>query len=305
MPLGTLDRSPPPLFRQGQSALSKLFLFSALALFLMVADVRFRVTNPVRSAVATVLYPVQWLAMRPVVAARELSSYFTSVQDAKSAQDEARTRIALQAQRSQQSEQLALENTRLRKLLALQGTVAASAQAAEVLYDAADPYTRRVIIDKGITQGIAIGAPVIDELGVVGQITRAYPLTSEVTLLIDREYTVPVLNTRTGVRSVAYGDPSFEGGALELRWIGGNADVQRGDLLTTSGVDGVYPPGLAVAKIHSVERRADSAFARIHATPVGLVNGARHVLVISSLNAPALPRPEPEVQAVPKRGTRR
>lgn len=305
MPLGTLDRSPPPLFKQGQSALSKLFLFSALALFLMVADVRFRVTNPVRSLVATILYPVQWLAMRPVVAAREASRYFTSVQEAKTAQDEARQRTALQAQRSQQSEQLALENSRLRKLLDLRSSVAASAQGAEVLYDAADPYTRRVIIDKGLLQGIAIGSPVIDEIGVIGQITRAYPLTSEVTLLIDREYTVPVLNTRTGVRSVAYGDPSFDGGSLELRWIGGNADVQRGDLLTTSGVDGVYPPGLAVARISSVERRADSAFARIHAAPVGLVNGARHVLVINTLAAQTIPRPEPEPQVVPKRGTRR
>ncbi len=305
MPFGTLDRAPPPLFNQGQSALSKLFLFSALALFLMVADARFRVTTPLRAMVATLLYPVQWVAMQPVEAARDASRFFTSVQDAKTAEDDAHKRIALQAQRAQQSEQLALENSRLRKLLALKDSVSATAQAAQVLYDAADPYTRRVVIDKGLLQNIAVGSPVIDELGVIGQVTRAYPLTSEVTLLIDREYTVPVLNTRSGVRSVAYGDPTFGGGSLELRWIGGNADVQKGDLLTTSGVDGVYPPGLAVARISAVERRADSAFARIHADPVGLVNGARHVLVLNAVTAQIPPRPEPEAVATPKRGTRR
>ncbi len=302
MPLGTLDRSPPPLFKQGPSALSKLVVFSALALFLMVADVRFRITTPVRAVVSTVLYPVQWLAMQPVVLGRQASRFFTTVQDAKIAEDDARRRVAVQAQRAQQSEQLALENKRLRGLLSLREATVPSAQAAEVLYDAADPYTRRVIIDKGLTQGIAVGSPVIDEQGVLGQITRVYPLVSEVTLLIDREYTVPVLNTRSGVRAVAYGDPVFGAGTLELRWIGGNADVQQGDLLTTSGVDGVYPAGLAVARISTVERRADSAFARIHAQPVATVRGARHVLVLKSVSAQIPQRPQPAPVLEGKKG---
>lgn len=305
MPLGTLDRSPPPLFKQGPSALSKLVLFSALAIFLLVADVRFRIATPVRAVVATLLYPVQWLAMQPVVLGREAKRYFTTVQDAKAAETEANRSKALQAQRAQQSEQLALENERLRKLLELRSAVTSSAQAAEILYDAADPYTRRVIIDKGLAQGIASGSPVVDELGVVGQVTRVYPLVSEVTLLIDREYTVPVLNTRSGVRSVAYGDPQFSAGSVELRWIGGNADVQQGDLLTTSGVDGVYPAGLAVARIASVERRADSAFARIHATPTARVSGARHVLVLKSVSVQIPQRPEPVLEAPAKKGAKK
>lgn len=291
MPLGTLDRSPPPFFKQGPSALSKLMVFSALALFLMVADARFRITQPLRAVLATVLYPVQWVAMRPVELARNAGQYLESLKDAQQAEEAARKKLTLQSQRANQVEQLALENSRLRKLLALRDQINSPGEAAEVLYDAADPYTRKVTIDKGLAQGIEAGSPVIDESGVLGQVTRVYPLMSEVTLVVDRDHAIPVLNARTGARSVAYGDPSARGGSLELRFMAGNADVQAGDLLTTSGVDGVYPPGLPVARVDRVERRADSAFARITCSPQALVDGARHVMVLKPVSAQIPPRP--------------
>jgi rod shape-determining protein MreC len=293
MPLGTLDRSPPPFFKQGPSALSKLMVFSALALFLMVADVRFRITQPLRAAVATVLYPVQWLAMRPVLLARNGGEYFQDLQAAQSSEAAARQRLAVQAQRTGQVEQLELENNRLRKLLALRDKISTPGQAAEVLYDAADPYTRKIIIDKGLAQGIEAGSPVIDESGVLGQVTRVHPLISEVTLVIDSDQAIPVLNARTGARSVAFGDPTH-GGELELRFMAGNADVQAGDLLTTSGVDGIYPAGLPVARVDRVERRADSAFARIYCVPQALVTGARHVMVLKPVSVQIPPRPAPD-----------
>jgi rod shape-determining protein MreC len=152
-----------------------------------------------------------------------------------------------------------------------------------VLYDAADPYSRKVIIDKGSVNDVVLGSPVIDERGVLGQVIRVYPLTSEVAMIIDREQTTPVLNTRTGARSVAYGNPSAHGDGLELRFISGNADVLPGDLLTTSGVDGVYPAGLLVARIEKIERRADSAFAKIYCTPQAHVSGVKHVMVLKPL----------------------
>jgi rod shape-determining protein MreC len=293
MPLGTLDRSPPPFFKQGPSALSKLMVFSALALFLMVADVRFRITQPLRAAVATVLYPVQWLAMRPVLLVRNGGEYFQDLQAAQANEAAARQRLAVQAQRTGQVEQLELENTRLRKLLALRDKISTPGQAAEVLYDAADPYTRKIIIDKGLAQGIEAGSPVIDEAGVLGQVTRVHPLISEVTLVIDSDQAIPVLNARTGARSVAFGDPTH-GGALELRFMAGNADVQAGDLLTTSGVDGIYPAGLPVARVDRVERRADSAFARIYCVPQALVTGAKHVMVLKPVSVQIPPRPAPD-----------
>ncbi len=298
MPLGTLDRTPPPFFKQGPSALSKLMVFSALALFLMVADTRFRVTQPLRAAMATVLYPVQWLAMRPVLLVRNGGDYFHDLQAAQAAEAAARRRLAVQAQRTSQVEQLELENIRLRKLLALRDKITTPSQAAEVLYDAADPYTRKIIIDKGLAQGVEAGSPVIDESGVLGQVTRVHPLISEVTLVIDSEQSIPVLNARTGARSVAFGDPSHAG-ALELRFMAGNADVQAGDLLTTSGVDGIYPAGLPVARVDRVERRADSAFARIYCIPQALVTGARHVMVLKPVSAQIPQRPAPDPAAPP------
>ncbi|MBI2727844.1 MAG: rod shape-determining protein MreC [Polaromonas sp.] len=297
MPLGTLDRSPPSFFKQGPSALSKLMFFSALALFLMVADTRFRITQPVRAVLATALYPVQWLALQPVRAVRGTSEYFTSLSQANSSSEEARKKLALQSLRAGQVEQLLQENDRLRKLLGLREQLATSVMAAEVLYDAADPYTRKVIIGKGMLQGVDLGSPVLDEAGVLGQVTRVHPLVSEVTLVNDRDLAIPVLNARTGARSVAYGDPSAGGSGLELRFMGSNSDVKEGDLLTTSGVDGVYPPGLPVAKITRIERRAESAFAKIYCTPQALVTAARHVMVVKPVSGQIPPRPEATAEA--------
>ena len=302
MSLGTLDRTPPPIFKQGLSAFSKLILFSALALFLMVADARFQVTQPLRAVLATSLYPVQWLALQPVRAGRAVGDYFITARQAQSQSEAAALMLATQALRSSQVEQLTLENSRLRKLLDLREQLQVVGVAAEVLYDAADPYTRKVVISKGLSQGVVLGSPVIDELGVLGQVTLVNPLVSEVTLIIDRDLAIPVLNVRTGVRSLAFGDAGGSGG-LELRFMGSTSDVQQGDLLTTSGVDGVYPPGLPVARIDSIERRAESAFARIHCTPLALVSGARHVMVLQPQSAQIPPRPA-DAAAVPKEGGR-
>lgn len=300
MPLGTLDRTPPPFFKQGPSALSKLVVFSAVALFLMVADTRFAITKPLRAALATALYPVQWLVMQPVQAVGQAGHYFTSLNTARRNEADAQQRLAAQAVRAQQVEQLALENQRLRELLAMRERIGTTATGAQVLYDAADPYARKVVIDRGQTHGIAAGSPVIDDSGVLGQVTRVYPLVSEVTLLIDRDQAIPVLNARTGVRSVAYGQPSTTGDALELRYTLASADINRGDLLTTSGVDGVYPPGLPVARVVQVERRAESSFTRIVCEPLARVQGALHVLVLAPVGASLPPSPLPEA-SVPSR----
>ena len=291
MPLGTLDRTPPPFFRQGPSALSKLTVFSALALFLMVADTRFKITQPLRIVVATALRPVQWMAMQPVNWAQGGGKYFQALSSSQSSEELARQKLGLQSQRANQVEQLLLENTRLRQLLTLRERVTTPAQAAQVLYDAADPYTRKVIIDKGMTDGIATGSPVIDESGVLGQVTRVYPSVSEITLVTNRDQAIPVQNSRTGARGIAFGDGAGYAGALELRFMAANADVQPGDILTTSGVDAVYPPGLPVAKVDRVERRVDSAFARVYCTPFAMVSGTGHVMVLKPVADQVAPRP--------------
>lgn len=301
MPLGTLGKAPPPFFRQGPSALSKLAVFSALAFFLMVADARFKVMQPLRVVLAAVLYPAQWLALRPVLLYQNTSQYFSSLTAAQTAQQEVIKKHNLQSQRANQVEQLSLENTRLRKLLGLRERLQSPAVAAQVIYDAADPYSRKVIIDKGMADKISLGSPVLDESGVLGQVTRVYPLVSEVTLITDRDHAIPVLNTRTGARGVAFGDVSLHVDAMELRFMAANADVAEGDQLTTSGVDGVYPPGLPVARIEKVERRVDAVFARIYCVPLALVSGAGHVVVLDPVTTQIQPRPIPDAPVVPTR----
>ncbi len=286
MALGTLDRTPPPFFRQGPSALTKVSFFAALALFLMVADARLHLVQPLRSAVGAVLYPFQWLAMKPVQAVQFAGGYFEDLQSAQRGEADARRALALQAERASQAVGLAQENERLRSLLDLRQNTPTPGRAAEVLYDAADPYTRKIVIDQGLTNGIAPGSPVIDEQGVLGQVTSVQPFTSEVTLVIDRDLAVPVQNARTGARSLAFGDATAHGGGMELRFTAANADVQEGDLLATSGVDGVYPAGLPVAKIDRIDRRADSAFARIHCLPLARVTAARYVMVLAPVGIP-------------------
>jgi rod shape-determining protein MreC len=158
------------------------------------------------------------------------------------------------------------------------------------LYEAADPYSRKLFIDRGAAQGVVQGAPVIAPGGVLGQVTRVFPLSSQVTLLIDKDAAIPVLNARTQARSAAFGGAG--GDAMELRYMAANADVQVGDELMTSGVDGVYPPGLSVARVMAVERRAESGFARILLAPSAVSDGVRYVLVLEPMALQLPPREE-------------
>ena len=292
MAFGVLEQDPPPFFRQGASAFSKLIVFSAAAVFLMVADVRFQMLQPARAVLQAVLFPMQWLAQRPGLIAGEAADFIDKVQSSDAVHTGLVEKLRQQSARAYQVEQLELENRRLRALLDLRPTLAVSGTAAQVLYDAADPYTRKVVIDRGQAHDVKLGAPVVDEKGVMGQVTGVFLLSSEVTLITDREHATPVLNVRTGARGVMYGDTSSHADAMELRFMAANADVEAGDLLTTSGVDGVYPAGIPVARVEKVDRQVNAVFARIYCVPVALVAGAGHVLVLDVPVHDLPPRPE-------------
>ena len=284
---------PPPFFHQGPSALTRLAVFSALALFLMAADTRFAVTRPLRAGLAMLLLPVERALEVPVQLTHASGEYVGGLHQAQADLSKAQLALTTQSAKAARVDTLLAENTRLRALVDLKPALAVKSQAAEVLYEASDPFSRKIFIDRGATHGVVPGAPVIDEAGVLGQVTRVYPLSSEVTLLIDKEAAIPVLNIRTHQRSAAFG---ADGNRLELRFMAGNADVHVGDLLQTSGVDGIYPPGLDVARVVKVDPSADSAFARIALTPTASADGVRHVLVLEpvAMQLPARPEPEPE-----------
>jgi len=183
------------------------------------------------------------------------------------------------------------ENGHLRKLMDARDHMPVRSMMSEILYDARDPSTRRVVLDRGSQNGVKLGLPVIDNAGVVGQVTRVFPFTSEVTLLTDKEQAIPVQVLRNGLRSVAYG--RGQSGQLDLRFVAPNADIVVGDVLVTSGLDGMYPAGLAVAKVTQVESVAQGAFGRVVCQPLAGIDRHRQLLIVMS-DQPAQPRPPAE-----------
>lgn len=289
MPLGTVDRTPPPLFRQGASALSRLLVVSALAIVLMVVDMRQHMTAPLRLVVASAIAPLQWLALQPVQGVRFMGQYMGSLQDALDEAESVRRELTRQAQRTAIVEHLSQENLELRGLLNMQTQAERPSQVARIVFEVADPYSRKVMVNRGLQHQIELGSAVLDGFGVIGQVTRVYLTTAEVTLLTDRQQAIGVLNTRTGQRSLAYGLADLRRQALELRFESVSTDAEVGDILTTSGIDGVYPPGLAVGRISLVQTTGTSGFARIEVEPMGRVGHSMHVLIVP---------PEPKPTAI-------
>lgn len=296
-----MEYSPPPLFKQGPSALARLVLFLFLALTLLLIDSRLQSLAKVRRIASIALYPFERAALLPRDAVVAVSDYFTSA-STLSRENEAlrKNSIALNLQ-AQKSALLTTENNQLRKLLALKELTPVPSLAAEIQYDTRDPYTQRVIINRGSQDGIKAGLPVIDERGVIGQITRVYLLQSEVTLLTDKDQSIPVQVVRSGVRSVAFG--GSRPGLLDLRFMAASADLQQGDVLMTSGLDATYPPGLPVARVSLIERKADTAFAKVFCEPTAGVGQNRHVLILQ-YNADLAPRPAPTEEKENHRRTR-
>ncbi|MFM0285124.1 rod shape-determining protein MreC [Paraburkholderia megapolitana] len=284
-----MEYSPPPLFKQGPSALARLIFFVVLALALLISDARFKTLEIVRGVLGAGLYPLQRAALVPRDLFMGAADLAVTSATLRAENTKLRERNLQLSQQANQSALLGAENAHLRSLLQLSQRATIQSIPAEIQYDTSDPFTQKVVIGRGSQQGIQNGSPVVNEDGVIGQITRVFPLQAEVTLLTDKDQAVPVQIVRTGLRSVIYGTP--KGDSLDLRFVPISADVQTGDELVTSGLDGVYPPGLPVAKVVRVDKQADTAFARVVCVPVAPVRGARQLLVLHYQND-VPPRPE-------------
>ncbi|SAK40554.1 rod shape-determining protein MreC [Caballeronia catudaia] len=283
-----MEYSPPPLFKQGPSALARLIFFVVLAIALLISDARFSTLEIVRGMLGAGLYPLQRAALVPrdiFMGAADLAVTSATLRSENAKLADKNLELSVKAG---DAAQLAIENAHLRALLNLQSRASTDETPAEIQYDTRDPFTQKVVIGKGSQQNIQDGAPVVTEDGVIGQVTRVFPLQSEVTLLTDKDQAVPVQIARTGLRSVIYGTP--KGDTLDLRFVPISADVQAGDELVTSGLDGIYPPGLPVAKVLRVDKQADTAFARVVCVPIAAVRGTRQLLVLHyNLNVPPNP----------------
>ena len=291
-----MEHTPPPFFNRGPAPLVRLAFFASLSLALLVLDARFRYTEGLRSVIALAVYPLQTLATAPATLAERFSGYFVSQSQLREENTELRAKLLASSQGAQRYAAAQAETGQLRRLIGAAERLPLNATPAEILYNGRDPYARKVVIDKGSQHGVSAGSPVVDENGVVGQVTRAHALSSEVTLLTDKEQAIPVQVVRNGLRAIAFGAGSS--GMLELRFMAANAEIQNGDKLVTSGIDGTYPPGLPVATVARIERDAAYAFARIVCQPAAGVESGSYVLVLGAeAKRSAYPEeagPEPE-----------
>jgi len=291
-----MEYSPPPLFKQGASARFKMMVFACISIALLLADARVGALTVVRQGVGVVLYPLQKLALMPRDAFYGVGDYFSTLSKLEKQVNTLQQQQIAASQALQQAQLYQAENNQLRKLLDAQQRVPGKSQLAEILYEARDVFTRKVILNRGSQHGVSAGLPVIDNQGVVGQVTRVFPFTSEVTLLTDKEQAIPVQILRNGLRSVAYG--RGQSGNLDLRFMAPTADVVVGDILITSGIDGVYPAGLAVARVVQVESNAAGAFGRVVCQPLAGIERNTALLILMSL--PDMPPRPPEEEPLAK-----
>ncbi|HRF29031.1 MAG TPA: rod shape-determining protein MreC [Azonexus sp.] len=284
-----MDHAPPPFFKRGPAPLALLTFYIAVSLAIFVFDLRFKSLELLRQSIALVVDPVQRVAQTPGSLVDYASHYLQGMHSLQQENDELKHAKLTTAPDLQRLAQLEAENERLRKLLSVTEREKANGQVSQILYTARDPFSRKVIVDKGQQSGITAGQPAIDEAGVVGQVTRVFPFSAEITLITDKDQVVPVQVVRTGQRSVVFG---LGNGQLELRYMPANADIQIGDMLVTSGLDGIYLPGFPVAKVVNIERDSAYSFARIFCVPIAGVENFGEVMVLSPRQA--LPERPPE-----------
>lgn len=269
-----------PMFARAVGPTVRLAMYGLACLALMVVDSRYGALNAVRSGVAALVHPVQAALARPFDLLGDAAEFFS--QHAELVRE--KRRMAAEGERLaallQDRQELEAENTRLRALLDLPPTAGTVAVAARITRILPDPFARRLVIDRGSADGIEPGRPVVDAAGLLGQVTAVYPDSSVVTLLTSSEQAAPVLNLRNGLRLIVSGTGADS--LLEVRYLDMHADLKADDVLVTSGLDGVYPPGLQVARVLSVEPPRQTPFARAICQPAAEIGQHRHVLVLKA-----------------------
>lgn len=268
------------------------------AILMLYADLHFGILRPLRQGLAMVLYPIEQMLMLPRDVFSWVGGYAFTISDLVDRKAVLEKKEIDNAEKILQTEQLRLENDALRGLLELRKTIKHETLTAEISHETRDAFSNRIVIDRGSQHGLAPGHPVINAQGVVGQVVRVSPITAEVALLTDPSLTIPVNLPRSGIRSLVSGTGDNQ--QVELKYLNINAEVEIGDILVTSGLDGLYPSGLPVARINRVERAGSGQFPRITSTPVATIGTLQHVLVILVDQALIPPAPRELDRPIPK-----
>jgi rod shape-determining protein MreC len=281
---------PPPFFNRGPSPLARLTFFALAAVAVMIADHRFRALDAVRLTLSVIVHPLQQVATMPGAVIQRVGDFFSSQEGLLKENRELKAQLLASSSSAQQAKLLATEQAYLLSMAEARKRFDDSGVMAEVLYAGRNPFSRKLVIDKGLTQGVKSGQPVVDSVGVVGQVTNVAPFTSEVTLLTEKDQSVPVMLVRNGLRAIAVG--SGKDGTIDVPFMPVSADIQAGDLFVSSGIDGTYPPGLVVAQVTAVDKNAGFVFAKITAKPAAGVDNHRFVMVLTAPPREAAARPE-------------
>ena len=279
---------PPAFFVRGPSPLARLIFFSALSIVLMAVDSRLHYLNEVRQGFATLLYPLEVIVSAPVRLYQHVNTYF--VDQKYLTRENLRWRIHAmnQAVELQRMGSIESENAHLRQLFEAHQKLAPTTKLAEIIHVGRDPFVYKVEVNLGNQQGVAPGQAVVDGLGVIGQVTRVYPFTSEVTLITDKSLVIPVQVARNGLRAIAFGHG--RDGTLYVPYLPSSVDIKEGDKLMTSGIDSTYPEGLAVAEVKRIQRNHDTPFAEIICTPVAGTDRHHQVLIVTgAIPIPSVP----------------
>lgn len=277
--------------------------FVVLSLLLMFVDARYRYLESTRSAISVLISPLQRLATLPGILWQQADEFFTSQGTQLSVMEqnaELNRQHQVDAAHLLELQGLQSENRQLRKLDDLPIRKQLSTQLAEIIYAERDVFRRKIIIDKGTQAGVQPGQVVMDDAGIVGQITRVFPWLSEVTLITEKDHAVPVQVVRNGLRTILFG--TGDTSQLSLRYLPVSADIRNDDMLITSGIDGTYPAGIPVARVIKVERDPDYPFANVTCLPVAGVDRHRQLLILSGM--PALPERPAETAAQPGKDKR-
>lgn len=289
----------PQFFRHGPGPFARLFVFAVLSCILIAEDTRFSYFPHLRQSIGVIIFPLQRIAYFPADIYDYVEEFIASFdlleENEKLRQLYLEDRKALLTLRA-----LEVENSHLRNLLGavqrIETQTRTKAVLADILYTSRDPFNQKITLNKGSRHQIELGQAVIDDKGIVGQVTQLYPWSSEVTLLTDKDHLVPVQVLRNGIRSIVSG--TGKNNELALRFLSLNTDIQRDDLLVTSGIGGIYPPGIPVAIVQRIEQDSGDDFVLIICTPVAGVERNKQVLVLSlvaaeSFDASEIPAIEP------------
>ena len=258
----------------------RLLVLVVLSVALMVVDARFTLLKPVRSQMSLVLMQTYWITDLPQRLFQGVASQFGSRTELVAENEKLKTENLLLQGRMQKLAALTEQNVRLRELLNSSALVNEKVEVAELIGMDPNPFTHRIIINKGERDGVVLGQPVLDARGLMGQVVELMPYTSRVLLLTDTTHSIPVQVNRNGLRAIASGTGNPE--RLELRHVADTADIKEGDLLVSSGLGQRFPAGYPVATVKEVIHDSGQPFAIVRAVPTAALNRSRYLLLVFS-----------------------